>query len=166
MAQSTASPFINLPTEVHLLIVEHCDRASKVSLYQANKYLRFLVNVQTPGDATQQVPFLKGYELWPQQQAAVPKTASKKACAFASGADCQSASKPNGACFDSGKCLGIKEFEVVRAVHCPECGRRRGLRDIGPERNAAPQTAHGYEDDSAEGTSTQNFEDNLRNLLV
>jgi hypothetical protein len=33
MAHSIASPFVNLPTEVHLLIVEHCDDASKFFLY-------------------------------------------------------------------------------------------------------------------------------------
>ncbi|PKX92408.1 uncharacterized protein P174DRAFT_421474 [Aspergillus novofumigatus IBT 16806] len=47
MADSTASPFMNLLMEVHLPIVEHCDHASK-----------------TPEDATQQEAFLQGYELW------------------------------------------------------------------------------------------------------
>lgn len=66
MAQSTVSLLMNLPMEIHLLILENADYASKVSLHQTNQYFRTIVDVNPPGDAAQQVAFLKGYELWPE----------------------------------------------------------------------------------------------------
>ncbi|RHZ68790.1 hypothetical protein CDV55_107294 [Aspergillus turcosus] len=56
MAQSTVS-LLNLPMEIHLLIVENADYASKVSLYQTNAYFRTIVDVNPPGDAAQQSRF-------------------------------------------------------------------------------------------------------------
>ncbi|KAF7137113.1 hypothetical protein CNMCM5793_007177 [Aspergillus hiratsukae] len=68
MAESTVSLLMNLPMEIHLLIVENADYTSKVSLHQTNQYFRAIVDVNPPGDAAQQVAFLKGYEQWRQSR--------------------------------------------------------------------------------------------------
>ncbi|GIJ81707.1 hypothetical protein Asppvi_000207 [Aspergillus pseudoviridinutans] len=218
MAHSTAQPFMNLPTEVHLLIVEHCDHASKVALHQTSQYFRAIVDVHPPGDAAQQVSFLKGYELWPQNtnkhdcfkcRTMVPDEGfddgqTTGSCAK-NGTEAEmrlcircgllkrlySAVAPVSIrgktyyrcvscqglqgwgtrcawCCNCSKCLGFKKFEVVQAVRCPECGLIAWLHDVGPEGIAPAQAAqtHTSGDDTGNGSSTQDLENNFRNLLV
>ncbi|RHZ46618.1 F-box protein [Aspergillus thermomutatus] len=222
------SPLTNLPTELQLLVLENLDHGSKVCLSQTNRYFRSLIDVKQPGDAHEQVSFLKNYEQWPENankhacydcrmmlpdeefddnqtrgsQAKNGSEAEKRFCircgllkrlynpiapvsirgkVYYRCTNCKGLQGWGSRCvwcWQCSKCLGYRKFEVIQRDRCPECGCRGSLRDIGPERTDAAQTAtqaapatqttQSSEDNAGEGSSSsaQPLEDDFANLLV